>query len=95
MSKYDLKTGDVIDGFVLANNQSFQFANVDGNLFGEFSNFADGDLVGTFGGVNLYIDYQGGGGGGIALFSVPEPSSVMLILFGSAVCAIGRRRRQV
>jgi hypothetical protein len=86
----------LIDGFTLGYNQTFNVAMVDGAMFGQFTNFNDGDLIGNFGGVDLFIDYHSGGGGGngISFFSaVPEPSSALLLAIGVGVMSLRRRRR--
>lgn len=86
----------LIDGFTLSPNQVFQVGSTNGALVGTFSNFNDGDLVGTFGGINLFIDYQSGAasGNGFSLITVvPEPSSALGLTLGLA--ALGRRRRRV
>ncbi|MEQ1904132.1 MAG: PEP-CTERM sorting domain-containing protein [Pirellulaceae bacterium] len=83
------------DSFVLGSNMQFLFADVDGDLFGQFNGLSEGSLVGNFGGTDLFITYEGfGGNQGIGLFTaaVPEPSSVALIsLLG---CSIAYRRRR-
>ena len=74
----------------------FLFADVGGNMFGQFSGLGEGSLVGNFGGTDLFITYNGfDGNAGIGLFTsaVPEPSS--LALFGvAAALSLARRRRR-
>ncbi len=85
----------LIDGFTLSPNQVFEVGSTNGSLVGTFSNFNDGDLVGNFGGIDLFIDYQSGAasGNGFSLITVvPEPSSALGLALG--VAALGWRRRR-
>lgn len=87
----------LIDGFTLGYNQTFDIATVDGAMLGQFSNFDDGDLIGNFGGVDLFISYHRGGssGHGVSFFSaVPEPSSALLLAIGIGAISLRRRRRE-
>ncbi len=87
----------LIDGFTLGYGQTFDVSLVNGSLFGQFANYDDGDLIGNFGGVVLFIDYRtgGAGGNGFSSFSaVPEPSMAMLLGFGMVAAGLGRRRRK-
>ncbi len=59
----------LVNGFALADHQQFLIANVGGTSSGQFSNFGEGDVVGSFGGVNLYITYVGGDGNDIVLLT--------------------------
>ena len=69
------------DDYQLAFNQEFVFADVQGNVFGQFQNFDEGALVGNFNGVDLFITYLAGDGNDVGFFSaIPEPSSVVLFL---------------
>ncbi len=63
----------LLGSFELDMAMEFIIAKVDGALAGEFANFADGDLVGTFGGTDLFIDYEGGDGNDVALFTAGLP----------------------
>ncbi len=86
----------LIDGFNLGYNQTFDVTMVDGAMIGQFSNFNDGDLIGNFGGVDLFIDYRSGGtsGNGISFFSaVPEPSTAAVLAIGLGMLSLRRRRR--
>lgn len=95
----DLQLGGLLDvqlinGFSLGYNQTFDIGVVNGDLFGEFSNFSDGDLIGNFNGIDLFIDYRSGGmsGNGVYFFSaVPEPSSGLLVGL-MALGFVSRRR---
>lgn len=55
--------------FVLTDGQSFEIVKIDGTQSGAFAGLADGALVGNFGGVELFIDYSGGDGNDVALFT--------------------------
>jgi len=91
-------------GFELDDNQAFGIFQLgsDDVLSGTFSGLEEGDLVGTFGGKNLYITYLGdfgdsgvvntSGGNDIVLFTVPEPQAAALGLLG-AVFLLRRRQR--
>ncbi len=85
----------LIDGFGLSAGQEFLIADVEGSLAGMFNGLDEGALVGNYGGQNLFITYNGfGGGSGVGLFTtaVPEPgSSGILVAF--SVFLISRRRR--
>jgi hypothetical protein len=84
------------DGFNLGYNQTFDVTMVDGVMIGRVANFNDGDLIGNFGGVDLFIDYRSGGSGGngVSFFSaVPEPSSALLLAVAMGAVSLRRRRR--
>jgi hypothetical protein len=68
--------------------------NVGGTLTGEYDGLDEGHKVGSFSGTNLYITYAGGDGNDVTLFSraVPEPTTLLLALFGLAL--LPRRRRR-
>ena len=84
----------LLDEFTLSANQQFLIADVLGSTFGEFTSFGEGDVVGNFGGRDLFVTYQAGNGNDIALFTaVPEPGS-FLVLTGLLALAAGRRRRK-
>ena len=82
-----------IGGFGLNEPHEFLIASIGGNLTGEFDGLSDGDLVGNFGGHDLFIGYSRGDGNDIGLFTaVPEPGS--LTLFGLiSIATVLRRRR--
>ena len=48
----------LLGGFTLDDGMQFRIADVEGTLNGSFANFADGALVGNFGGTELFIDYD-------------------------------------
>lgn len=86
---------NLIDGHTLGANEFYQIAEVGGILSGRFNGLNEGDLVGTFGGRDLFITYAGGRSRGIGLFTaVPEPGSASLLLGILCCSALKRRRRQ-
>jgi hypothetical protein len=54
-------------GFSLALGNAFQIVDVTGTTTGTFNGLTDGALVGTFGGVPLFIDYDSGDGNDVTL----------------------------
>jgi hypothetical protein len=87
-----------VNGFLPELDRQFLIGTVgrDGDLSGEFSSLAEGDLVGTFGGTDLFITYQARGGKAVALYSltsVPEPNACVLLAIGSVSVLLRRRRR--
>ena len=56
-----------IDGFQLQQGQEFLIINGGGNLSGQFNGLAEGELVGNFNGVDLFISYAGGDGSDVVL----------------------------
>ncbi len=85
------------NGFDLGANMQFLFADVEGDLFGQFSGLGEGSLVGNFGGTNLFITYQGfDGNGGVGLFTsaVPEPATFVLLGMASLLGLASQRRRK-
>ena len=59
----------------------------------ECDELGEGDLVGNFGGVDLFITYAGGDGNDATLFTVPEPTMALTwsMLIGLGIMV--RRRR--
>ncbi|NOZ40752.1 MAG: hypothetical protein GXP24_11075 [Planctomycetes bacterium] len=57
-------------GFALTAGDTFDIVDIAGTASGNFNGLADGALVGNFGGVDLFIDYNGGDGNDVALFTV-------------------------
>jgi T5SS/PEP-CTERM-associated repeat protein len=83
----------LINGFSLGFNQEFLIADVSGIRTGYFQGLNEGDLVGNFGGMDLFISYGADGGGDISLFTaVPEPSSLLLVGLVAAGCMTRRQR---
>ncbi len=88
----------LINSFQLLAGMSFEILNVGGALTGEYDGLPDGGLVGTFSGTDLFINYAGGDGNDVTLYSqaggstVPEPAAILLALLGLAI--LPRRRRR-
>ncbi len=88
----------LINSFQLLAGMSFEILNVGGALAGEYDGLPDGGLVGTFSGTDLFINYAGGDGNDVTLYSqaggstVPEPAAILLALLGLAI--LPRRRRR-
>ncbi len=88
-----LLTVDLIDGFQLLANQEFIIAAVGGDLSGQFLGLNDGDLVGNFGGRDLFISYSAGTGSGVRLFTaVPEPGTAGFLSLAVTLATLLRRR---
>ncbi len=88
----------LINSFQLLAGMSFEILSVGGALTGEYDGLPDGGLVGTFSGTDLFINYAGGDGNDVTLYSqaggstVPEPAAILLALFGLTL--LPRRRRR-
>lgn len=63
---------ELIDGFTLLESDVFEILDVGGTLTGTFAGLPQGDLVGQFNGVNLYIRYDWGDGNDVALYTDPS-----------------------
>jgi len=93
----------LINGFSLDFNQEFVFAEIAGTNapVGTFSGLggdvlSEGDLVGNFGGFDLFISYSAGTGNDISFFtSVPEPSALAMCGLVAGLSGLRRRRRSV
>ncbi|MBX3416979.1 MAG: PEP-CTERM sorting domain-containing protein [Pirellulaceae bacterium] len=86
----------LIDGFELGFNQVFSVMQAGGASTGMFAGLGEGALVGNFGGMDLFITYNPGGGNGVSLFTaVPEPSSAMLVGLTLLGLSFRVRRRSV
>jgi hypothetical protein len=82
-----------VDGFALDSNQEFLIADILGSRSGFFHGLAEGDLVGNFGGQELFISYRAGNGNDISLFTaVPEPGSAVVVALLAIGASIRRRR---
>ena len=77
----------LVPGFQLGLNQRFDILPVGGSLEGTFYGLAEGDPVGTFDGVDLFITYGGPAAPGVALYTVPEPTSFVLMFTALALFA--------
>ena len=64
---------DLIDGFQLTFNDRFLIAEIGGTLMGQFAGLGEGDTIGNFGGMDLFITYAGGNGNDVALFTAGLP----------------------
>ncbi len=87
----------LINGFSLGLNQEFIFADINGTNapIGRFSGLGEGDLVGNFGGFDLFISYGAGTGNDISFFtSVPEPGSLLMYGLVCGLFGMQRRRRR-
>ncbi len=83
----------LIEGHTLGFHQEYLIADVGGLLSGQFSGLAEGDLVGNFGGFDLFVSYTAGSGNGVSLFTaVPEPGAGILV-FGAGFVSTRRRAR--
>ncbi len=69
------------DGFQLEEGQVFGLIDVGAVVIGTFEDLPEGALVTNFGGqeLDLFISYVGGDGNDVVLYTVPEPSGVLLI----------------
>ncbi len=91
----------LVNGFEIDWDQFFHVLRLgeDGSMSGQFTGLDEAALVGTFGGINLYITYDpeafGTSSGGVGLYTaIPEPHTFVLLfsaLIGAAVLI--RRRR--
>jgi T5SS/PEP-CTERM-associated repeat protein len=82
------------DQFQLESGQEFLIADVNGSLIGQYEGLGEGDWVGQFGGVDLFISYRAGNGNDVGLFSsVPEPGSLAFGILAIMGMAMKRRRR--
>ncbi len=75
--------------FVLGEGMQFNIITLDGELHGTFLFLGQDALVGTYDGVDLYINYSDTG---VTLYTVPEPTSATMIGMAGAVLLCRRRR---
>ncbi len=82
-------------GFALADGMTFDIFQVNGATTGQFLGLGEGALVGSFGGTDLFITYQGGSGNNVSLYTsaVPEPGHAALVL-GIGCLLFPRRRKR-
>ena len=57
------------DGYVLGANQVYDFFNIGGAICAEFDGFGQNSMIGEFDGIELFIDYHGGDGNDIVLYT--------------------------
>ncbi|MEX2171045.1 MAG: PEP-CTERM sorting domain-containing protein [Pirellulales bacterium] len=73
LGNFDIANGaldvSLIDDFVLGAGQQFEIIAVGGTQTGVFSDLPEGELVGNFNGLDLFVTYQAGDGNDIALFT--------------------------
>jgi len=87
----------LINGFTLDFNQEFIFTDIAGTNapVGTFDGLGEGDLVGNFGGTDLFISYSAGTGNDISFFTaVPEPGALVMFSIAVGVLGVPRRRRR-
>ena len=77
--------------FGLELGQHFGIIDVAGTAAGQFSGLGEGDVVGNYGGLDLFVTYAAGDGNDVALFTIPEPASALVLVLGALVLL--RRRR--
>ncbi|QDS97963.1 PEP-CTERM sorting domain-containing protein [Adhaeretor mobilis] len=66
---------DWLESFILSPNLEFEILDIAGTLNGQFFGLGEGDLVGTFGGEDLFISYNAGDGNDVALFTSGTPGN--------------------
>lgn len=71
--------------------QQYDIIDVGGNLSGTFAGLPEGSIVDVFNGIGVAITYQAGDGNDIALYAVPEPSTILTCFIGA--CVTGRMIR--
>jgi hypothetical protein len=82
-----------LGSFTLGASPRFDVLTAKGTVTGQFLDLADGARVGTFGGVDLYIDYTPGG---VALYApVPETATLPMLTLGLLALALQRRQRRI
>lgn len=82
----------MLNSYQLGLGQRYEVIDIVGDYSrASFTGLAQNGLVGTFGGVNLYIDYFGGSGNDVVLYTVPEPMTLALLAAGGWVVRRARR----
>lgn len=81
----------LVEGFELEFEQRFEIVSAGGVLTGTFFDLPDQSVVGTFGGIDLFIEYRPDAGR-VDLYTIPEPASLVLLGLGAWVL-VGQRRR--
>ncbi|HOJ74895.1 MAG TPA: PEP-CTERM sorting domain-containing protein [Phycisphaerae bacterium] len=83
----------LLDGFQLDVGQQFKIVTVNGMLGAStFAGLGQDALVGTFNGVDLFIRYRYDAAPGVLLYTIPEPSTVVLLAL-AATSLLRRHRR--
>ena len=62
----------------LTEEMSFNILRVGGTLTGQYDGLDEGSRVDNFSGQDLFITYAGGDGNDVTLFTVPEPTTVLI-----------------
>jgi hypothetical protein len=70
----------LIDNFQLLAGMSFDILKVGGTLTGQYDGLGEGSLVGNYSGTDLHITYLGGDGNDVTLYTIPEPTTLLLAL---------------
>jgi len=83
----------LVGSFELLAGQEFVIATIDQQRFGGFVGLGEGDLVGNFGGHDLFISYMAGDGNDIALSvaGIPEPGCCCVIVCLSGAILLRRK----
>ena len=75
---------DISESFTVQQNKEYLLMRVAGAFSGDFDfedeTLGEGDYLMSIDGVPLYITYQGGDGNDMAVYTVPEPASLSLIV---------------
>ncbi|MCC5828657.1 MAG: hypothetical protein JJU36_04350 [Phycisphaeraceae bacterium] len=82
---------ELIGGFELDLDQRFEILMAEGGLTGTFIDLPNHAVVGSFGGLDLRIEYHPDIGR-VELYSIPEPASLILLSLG-CLALVGRGRR--
>lgn len=83
------------ENFTLENFQYINFmqiASTIGNRTGYFKNFTQNSSIGYFESHELFISYFGGDGNDIVFYTIPEPTSIALLIMG-ALAGLKRRKK--
>ena len=79
--EYDYHTSFIFDeNFNPHLNQFINLINIQGELQGQFENRNEGARISTVDGLDIYITYKAGDGNDIALYTIPEPTTLFTIL---------------
>lgn len=78
----------LVDNFQLGAEEYFEIIQSN-SVSGTFNGLAEGDVVGTFNGIDLHVTYTLDSGAGVAVYTVPAPGGLALVL----LAGLRRRRR--